>query len=40
MSIETSAVIKSIWLKSALINKQLNNSLGYIHGLGLVNICC
>jgi DNA-binding MarR family transcriptional regulator len=34
MSIETSAVIKSLWLKSTLINKQLNNSLGYIHGIG------
>jgi DNA-binding MarR family transcriptional regulator len=34
MSIEISAVIKSLWLKSTLINKQLNNSLGYIQGIG------
>lgn len=35
MSIASSAVIKSLWLKSTLINKQLNNSLGYVHGIGL-----
>jgi len=34
MKSETSSVIKSLWLKSALINKQLNNSLGYVHGIG------
>lgn len=35
MGIETSSVIKSLWLKSTLINKQLNNSLAYVHGIGL-----
>ena len=35
MSINNSLVIKSFWLKSTLINKQLNNSLGYVHGIGL-----
>lgn len=35
MSINNSSVIKSFWLKSTLINKQLNNSLGYVHGIGL-----
>lgn len=35
MTIETRSVIKSLWLKSTLINKQLNNSLGYVHGIGL-----
>lgn len=34
MSIATSAVIKPLWLKSPLINKQLNKSLGYVHGIG------
>ena len=34
MRIETSAVIKTLWLKSTLINKRLNNSLGYVHGIG------
>ena len=34
MSNETSSAIKSLWLKSTLINKQLNNSLGYVHGIG------
>ena len=34
MSIGASAVIKSLWLKSTLINKQLNKSLGYVHGIG------
>ncbi len=35
MSINYSSVMKSLWLKSTLINKQLNNSLGYVHGIGL-----
>jgi len=35
MSIEYSSVMKSLRLKSTLINKQLNNSLGYVHGIGL-----
>ena len=35
MSNEHSAVIKSLWLKSTLISKRLNNSLGYVHGIGL-----
>lgn len=35
MSIEYSSIVKSLWLKSALINKQMNNSLGYVHGIGL-----
>lgn len=34
MRIETGAVIKTLWLKSTLINKRLNNSLGYVHGIG------
>lgn len=34
MKNEYSAVIKSLWLKSTLINKHLNNSLGYVHGIG------
>ena len=35
MSITHSTVMKSLWLKSTLINKRLNNSLGYVHGIGL-----
>ena len=34
MSITHSTVMKSLWLKSTLINKRLNNSLGYVHGIG------
>ena len=34
MSITYSLVMKSLWLKSTLINKHLNNSLGYVHGIG------
>ncbi|PCI77564.1 MAG: MarR family transcriptional regulator [SAR86 cluster bacterium] len=35
MSIAYGSVMKSLWLKSTLINKQLNNSLSYVHGIGL-----
>jgi len=34
MTSENSTVIKSFWLKSTLINKQLNNSLSFVHGIG------
>ena len=34
MTSEYSTVIKSFWLKSTLINKQLNNSLSFVHGIG------
>lgn len=34
MSNETSSVIKALWLRSTLLTKQLNNSLGYVHGIG------
>lgn len=29
------AITKSLWLNSAIITKQLDNSLGAIHGIGL-----
>ncbi len=37
MSRETPQVLvcKTLWLKSAQINRQLNNSLSFIHGIGL-----
>lgn len=30
-----SAITKGLWLKTAIISKQLDNSLGAIHGIGL-----
>jgi DNA-binding MarR family transcriptional regulator len=35
MSNDYSSIVKSLWLQSTLINKQVSNSLGYVHGIGL-----
>ncbi len=32
---EYSAIIKALWVNSAIFSKQLDNSLGAIHGIGL-----
>ncbi len=32
---EAVQVCKALWFKSAQINRELNNSLSYIHGIGL-----
>ncbi|GJM12534.1 MAG: hypothetical protein DHS20C12_09370 [Pseudohongiella sp.] len=35
MAVEYSSVIKTLWLKSTHVSKNMNNSLGYVHGIGL-----
>lgn len=32
---EQVSICKTLWFKSAQINRQLNNGLGFIHGIGL-----